>query len=219
MAIMPTEYEATDATFGDDFDVTARPEQNTSTAVKAGWDAAEQLTPPTGDYPVDFKHSEEIQIIKFLDQSGPFASYKMHFLQQKQGKKSYVCLGNNCPLCTVLGHRAEDKRAFTIANLSTNPFSRQILTATPRLYKTLHAAEFSPQGPLPKNYWAMSRTGIKQTTVYNFNAIKPRDLGEDWSVNLEEAEAAIAAMEPYTRTVIRESSYAELLEIAQELSV
>ncbi len=210
-------YEAPDASWGDDFDVDARPEQSTSTAVQAGWDAAESLTTPTGDYPVEFKHSEEIQVIKFLDLTGPFASYKQHFLQNKPGKKSYVCLGNNCPLCVKLGHKPEDKRAFTVANLSTNPISRQQLIATPRLYKTLHAAEFSPQGPLPKNFWAISRTGIKQTTVYNLNAIKPRDLDEDWNISLEEAEKAIAQMEPYTRSIIRETSYAELLEIAEEL--
>jgi hypothetical protein len=54
--------------------------------------------------------------------------------------------------------------------------------------------------------------------VYNLNAIKPRDLEEDWKISLEKAEAAIKATEPYTRSVIRENSYAELLEIAQELS-
>lgn len=218
MAISRPSYETVEDTFAEGFDINARPEQTTSSAVQAGWDAAEQLTAPTGDYPVDFKHSEEIQVIKFLDQDGPFASYKMHFLQQKAGKKSYVCLGTNCPLCVVLGHRPEDKRAFTIVNLSTDPFSRQILTATPRLYKTLHAAHFSPQGPLPKNYWAISRQGIKQTTVYNLNAIKPRDLEEDWNISLEKAEAAVASHEPYTRAVIRENSYADLLEIANELS-
>lgn len=210
-------YEATEDKFGEDFDVDARPEQTTSTAVQSGWDAAEKLVSPSGDFPVDFKHSEEIQVIKFLDQSGPFASYKMHFLQNKPGKKSYVCIGGNCPLCSKLQHKAEDKRAFTIVNLSTDPFQRQILTATPRLYKTLHAAEFSPQGPLPKNFWALSRTGVKQTTVYNLNAIKARDLDEDWGISAEAAEAAISAMEPYTRSVIRENSYAELLEIAEEL--
>lgn len=210
-------YEAVDAEFGDNFDVDARPEQTTSTAVQAGWDAAESLTPPAGDYPVEFKHSEEIQVIKFLDQTGPFASYKQHFLQNKPGKKSYVCLGNNCPLCVKLGHKPEDKRAFTVVNLSTAPFSRQMLIATPRLYKTLHAAEFSPQGPLPKNFWALSRTGVKQTTVYNLNAIKPRDLDEDWNINLEEAEKFISSTESYTRSIIRETSYAELLEIAEEL--
>jgi hypothetical protein len=210
--------------FGDDFDVNARPAQATSTntSVGSGWGDAETLTTPSGDFPVDFKHSEEIQVIKIIDTNGPFATYKMHFLQQKPGKKSYICLktgGQECPLCTILGHKPEDKRAFTIVNLSADGGpQRQILTATPRLYKTLHTAHFSPQGPLDKNFWALSRTGAKQTTLYNLNAVKARDLDEDWKINQAEAEAAVASTEPYDRSVIRENSYAELLDIANELA-
>lgn len=210
--------------FGEDFDVNARPTQATSaaTAVGSGWDAAEKLHTPTGDFPVDFKHGEEIQIIKFIDADGPFASYKMHFLTNKVGKKSYVCLktnGGDCPLCTVLNNKPEDKRAFTIVNLSADGGpQRQILTATPRLYKTLHAAHFSPQGPLDKNYWALSRSGVKQTTVYHLNAVKARDLNEDWKLDQDVAESFVVSTESYDRSVIRENSYAELLEIAQELA-
>jgi len=43
----------------DTYMVDARPEQATSSAVQSGWEAAEKLTPPTGDFPVEFKHSEE----------------------------------------------------------------------------------------------------------------------------------------------------------------
>lgn len=210
--------------FGEGFDVNARPAQttSTSTAVGSGWDAAEKLHTPTGDFPVDFKHSEEIQVIKIIDTNGPFATYKMHFLSQKVGKKSYVCLkssGNDCPLCTILNHKPEDKRAFTIVNLSAEGGpQRQVLTATPRLYKTLHAAHFSPQGPLDKNYWALSRSGVKQTTVYHLNAVKARDLDEDWHINQAEAEAFVASVEPYDSSIVRENSYNELLEIAQELA-
>lgn len=210
--------------FGEGFDVNARPAQttSTSTAVGSGWDAAEKLHTPTGDFPVDFKHSEEIQVIKIIDTNGPFATYKMHFLSQKVGKKSYVCLkssGNDCPLCTILNHKPEDKRAFTIVNLSAEGGpQRQVLTATPRLYKTLHAAHFSPQGPLDKNYWALSRSGVKQTTVYHLNAVKARDLDEDWRINQAEAEAFVASVEPYDSSIVRENSYNELLEIAQELA-
>jgi hypothetical protein len=219
-SIEEDKYAVTD-TFGDDFDVDARPAQKAeSSAVSSGWDAAEKLTVSTGDFPVDFKHSETAQVIRFLDPAGPFASYKQHFLSNKEGKKSYVCLGATCPLCTVLKHRAEDKRGFTIANLSTDPFSRQILTATPRLFKTLSAINSSPQGPINKEgmYWGLSRTGIKQTTVYHVTPIKARDLSDDWNIDQAAAEAAIAAMEPYPASTIRENSYAELLEIAQDLS-
>lgn len=220
MAVIPesTEYTVVD-TFGDDFDVDARPEQSTSTAVQSGWEAAEKLTPAMGDFPREFKNSETIQIIKFLDATGPFAIYRQHFLQQKMsGPKSYVCLGATCPLCLKLGHRPEDKRAFTIANLSADPIQKQQFIASTRLYKQLHAAEFSPQGPLTKNYWAISRSGQKQNTVYTLNSIKARDLGEDWGIDAEAAEAVLATMTPFTRSVIRENSYAELLEIANDLA-
>ena len=217
MAIARDEDYTKVDSFGDDFNVEDRPAQNTSTVVQSGWDAAEKLT-PTGDYPVDFKASETFQVIKFLDTSGPFASYKMHFLQNKVGKKSYVCLGANCPLCVVLKHRPEDKRSFSIVNFSVDPFQRQILTATPRLFKTLHTAEFSPQGPLTKNFWALSRSGVKQTTVYHFNAVKARDLQEDWGIDGNAAEAFLATVEPYPRSAIRENSFAELAEIAEELA-
>ena len=203
----------------EDFDVDARPAQSSSTSVGSGWDDAEKLSAPTGDYPVEFKHSEDFQIIKILDPDGPFASYKLHFLQQKTtGKRSYVCLQNNCPLCEILKHRPEVKRAFTVANLSAQPMQRQLLIATPRLYKTMHAAHFSPQGPLNKNFWAISRTGVKQTTVYHFNAVKGRDLAEDWNLNEDDVNKALADMVPYDKSVIRETPYQELLEIAEELS-
>ena len=202
------------------FSVEDRPSKSTSTssAVQAGWDAAEQLTPQLKEFPTEYKHSEQFQLIKFLDQSGPFANYRQHFLSNKaEGRRSYVCIGENCPLCITLDNKPETKRAFTIVNLSAKPFQRQMLIATPRLYKTLHAGEFSPQGPLTKNYWALNRTGQKQQTVYNLLSVKGRDLGEDWGLNEAEVEAALAAFSPFEASEIREDSYATLVEVAESL--
>jgi hypothetical protein len=207
--------------FGDDFDVNARPAQATSGAIKSGWDAAESMTTPSGSFPIDFKASETLQVVKFLDEGGPFATYKQHFLTNKPGKKSYICLqpsGQECPLCKVLDHRADDKRAFTIVNLSAEGGpQRQILTATPPLFRTLLQANSSPQGPINKNYWAVSRTGEKAGTTYHVNAIKARDLDEDWGINQADAEAFIATVEVYDDSVIRETPYDQLLEIAESL--
>jgi len=200
--------------------ITERPVQSSSTAVQSGWDAAEKLTVSAGDFPVEFKFNEgEFQIIKFLDQNGPFAIYKQHFLQQKTtGKRSYVSLGANDPLCTKLGSRPEDKKAFSIANLSAagGP-QRQMLIASSRLFKSLHAAHFSPQGPLTKNYWAISRTGKMQTTVYHINSVKPRDLMEDWNINSDEVEKLIADMKPFDKSAIKEPTWAELETVANSL--
>ena len=93
-----------------------------------------------------------------------------------------------------------------------------MLIASPRLYKSLHAAHFSPAGPLTKNYWAISRTGKMQSTVYHINPVKPRDLAEDWGITDEEAiEKAIAAMVPFERSAIKEPTWEELEAVASSL--
>jgi hypothetical protein len=200
--------------------IEARPTNATSTAVQGGWDAAEKLVTTTlKEFPVEYKHSTTFQLIKFIDLGGPFASYRQHFLKDKEGRKSYVWdgIGAYDPLETVLKSKPEIKRAFSIVNLSATPFQRQMIIASPRLYKTLHAAEFSQQGPLTKNYWALSRTGEKQQTVYNLMAVKGRDLQEDWGLNEAEVEAAIKGFQPFTIADIRQDSFAALEELAKSL--
>ncbi|CAB4174556.1 hypothetical protein UFOVP965_54 [uncultured Caudovirales phage] len=207
------------ASTGDEFSqeqLEARPEA-TASKVEEGWDAADKASA----YPMDFKFIDgEIQIVKFLDPNGPFAVYKQHFLSQiTVGKRSFVSLGANDPLCVKLGSKPEEKKAFTIANLSIpGAPQRQILTASPRLYKSLHAAHFSPSGPLTKGYWALSRTGKMQSTVYPCNPVKARDLTEDWGIqDVEAIEAAIAEMVPFDRSLIKEPTWEELEAIADSL--
>lgn len=200
--------------------ITDRPAQATSSSIKSGWDAAAPAV-SNNEFPKDFKFVDgEHQIVKFLDPDGPFAVYKQHFLSQvTTGRRSYVSTGPNDPLITLLGSKPEEKKAFSIVNLSApgGP-QRQILTASPRLFKSLHAAHFSPQGPLTKNYWSLSRTGKMQQTVYNINSVKPRDLSEDWGINnVDEIEALIATMKPFTRADIKEHTVEELEAVARSL--
>jgi ethanolamine utilization microcompartment shell protein EutS len=75
----------------------------------------------------------------------------------------------------------------------------------------------TPQGPLNKNYWAISRSGVKQSTVYHVVAIKERDLAEDYGIDPATAANAIASMEPFSYSTIKQTSYTDLLAIAEEL--
>jgi hypothetical protein len=210
---------ASDYVVEDTFDIDARPGTSVG-AVSSGW--GDTAAAPKGDYPIDFKQSEQIQIIKFIDEGGPFASYKMHFLTKKtSGRRSYVCLGAKCPLCEMdptTGGRPEDKRAFTVVNLSVDPFERQLLVATPKLFRQLHQLDFSQQGPLTSKYWGINRTGERQTTNYHLTPIKARDLQEDWGIDGDAAEAFAAQTVAFEASVIRENAYAELVEIANSLS-
>jgi hypothetical protein len=207
--------------FAENFDVDARPAQVTSTVIKSGWDAAESLQPTAGNYPVEIKHSEKKQLIRFLGDGSPVANYKQHFLSEiKEGRRSFVCLasfGGSCPLCEV-GSRAESKRVWNIVNFSVTPFSRQIITASPRLWETLHNAHFETSF-LQESYWSLSRTGLKQNTQYHIQAVKERDLEEDWGIKPQVAQDFLESSVPYVANeIVRETSYEDLAKIARAIS-
>jgi len=202
-------------------DLDDRPEQSTAgpTSVQSGWDAADSFT-SSNDFPTEVKFEEgKHQVFKFLDENGPFAIYKQHFLQQKtSGKRSYVCVGADCPLCLKLSDRPENKRAFTVVTLTHKEgMQRQMLISGARLYQALHAAHYSPQGPLTKGYWAIARVGTGPQTNYTVTPIKERDLDEDWSIDPEKAKKAVASYDVYTSNLIKEHSIEELDEIAESL--
>lgn len=199
-----------------------RPAQSTTKMsediVKSGWEAAEKLSVSSSDFPTEVRFIEgEYLVLKFLDADGPFASYKQHFLN-KTGKRSYTCLGAVCPLCTKLEDRPENKRAFSVVNLSHEDGpKKQMIVAGARLFQAIHAAHFSPQGPLNQNYWAVLRSGKNAATSYTIMPVKERDLLEDWKIDPAMAAEAIADVEPYTADVIQKHSVEELDDIASAL--
>lgn len=218
---MPIQQNAPDAASYVADDIDDRPQQNTasSSSVLSGWDAADTFA-TSGDFPTEVKFEDGKHLVfKFLDENGPFAIYKQHFLKQKtSGKRSYVCIGADCPLCLKLQDRPENKRAFTVVTLNSNEgMQRQMLISGARLYQALHAAHYSPQGPLTKGYWAIVRLGKGPQTAYTVTPIKERDLEEDWKIDADKASSAVESSEVYTRNLIKEHSLEELTEIAEDL--
>jgi len=219
---MPISQNAPDANSYIADDIDARPTQATasdSSSVQSGWDAAGSLT-SSGDFPTEVKFEENKHLVfKFLDENGPFAIYKQHFLKQKtSGKRSYVCIGANCPLCLKLQDRPENKRAFTVVTLNgAEGMQRQMLISGARLYQALHAAHYSPQGPLTKGYWSIVRLGKGPQTMYTVTPVKERDLEEDWKIDASAATAAVESSDVYSRNLIKENSHEELDAIAQDL--
>lgn len=218
---MPISQNAPDAASYLADDIDDRPAQSTatSTVVTSGWDNADSLTTPS-DFPTEVKFEDgKHQVFKFLDESGPFAIYKQHFLKQKtSGKRSYVCIGANCPLCLKLQDRPENKRAFTVVALnSPEGIKKQMLISGARLYQALHTAHYSPQGPLTKGYWSIVRVGKGPQTMYTVAAVKERDLDEDWGINPTTVAAVVDVSDVYSRNLIKEHSFEELDEIADSL--
>ena len=214
-AMDAVDYEAPMA-FAEDAHA-ATPKHGTSVQA-SGWDAAKAVLKPSkgsGDYPTDFKFGESAQLVRFLE-DGPF--YAQHWLDRTEGKRSFVCLGKECPLCDMLGDTARNKFAFNVFVATDEEPSVKILTAPPLLFRQLDAAnEDARRGPLTKYYWAISRQGSGPTTTYTLERVVPRDLAEEWELDAEKLDATAASATKYDQSAVYVTPRAELLTIARSM--
>jgi hypothetical protein len=190
------------------------------TTVQSGWDAADALLKTEGtEFPVDFRFSDEPQLVKFLEDR-PFATYEQHWIERPKGKKSFVCMGDGCPLCEILGDKPRGKFAFNVLVLSADAPTVQVLTAPPSLARQIKKAhDDERKGPIDKEFWEISRLGTGPQTQYTLNYVRGRDLAEEWKLNSNDVDALVANAEPFTADeVVRETPRTELLEIARSLA-
>jgi len=190
------------------------------TTVQEGWDAAESLLKvETTEFPQDFRFSEEPQLVKFL-QDRPFATYEQHWIERPKGKKSFVCMGDGCPLCEVLGDKPRGKFAFNVLVLTGDAPTVQVLTAPPSLARQIKKAhDDERKGPLDKEFWEISRLGTGPTTQYTLNFVRGRDLAEEWKLSLDDVMGLVADAVPFAADeVVRETPRSELLEIARSIA-
>jgi hypothetical protein len=190
------------------------------TTVQEGWDAAESLLKvETSEFPTDFRFSDEPQLVKFL-QDRPFATYEQHWIERPKGKKSFVCIGDTCPLCDVLGDKPRGKFAFNVLVLSGDNQGVQVLTAPPSLARQIKKAhDDERKGPLDKEFWEISRLGTGPTTQYTLNFVRGRDLAEEWKLSQDDVNELVANAVPFTADeVVRETPRSELLEIARSIA-
>jgi len=189
------------------------------TTVQAGWAAADALLKPkkdSGEYASDFRFTEQAQLIRFLEDE-PFSVYFQHWID-RDGKKSFVCLGDDCPLCTISGDKPRGKFAFNVLVLSDEEPGVMILTAPPTLARQLKAAnDDAKRGPLTKYYWAISRQGSGPQTTYTLDRVRGTDLAEEWELDQEDVEDLVANATKYDTSAVYVTPRAELLTIARSL--
>lgn len=190
------------------------------TTVQEGWDAAEALlNVETTEFPTDFKFSEDPQLVKFL-QDRPFATYEQHWIERPKGKKSFVCIGEGCPLCEIVGDKPRGKFAFNVLVLSGDNQKVQVLTAPPSLARQIKKAhDDERKGPIDREFWEISRMGTGPTTQYTLNFVRGRDLAEEWKLSPDTVNELVANAEPFSaEDVVRETPRSELLEIARSIA-
>jgi len=188
-----------------------------SSVVQVGWAAAKKAVAKASKaYATDFRFEEDVQLVKFL--SPEPMSFSQHWVQ-RQGKKSFVCLGDSsCPLCRA-GNKPEQKFAFSVVNLSSDDEPTvALMTVGLRLCGQLEKLDSDPKtGPLNRLYWAVSKSGQGQKTSYSIMPVKDRDLAEDWDLDPTDVTTALKALKPLGPEALRMSTKAELAEIAREI--
>lgn len=213
MAVKPPVIDADDY-IEDSVDVTPKH----GTTVQAGWGAvAAETKKSTGDYPTDFKFGESARLVRFLDDA-PFAVYNQHWIDRSEGRRSFVCLGDGCPLCDIAGDTPRQKVAFNVLVVSDETPNVQILTAPVTLSKMLRSAnDDARRGPLSKHYWSLSRLGTGRETQYSIERVRATELAEEWELDADELEDALDNAVKYDSDAIYVSPNEELLKVARQL--
>jgi hypothetical protein len=224
--LLSDETEAEASLFTDE-DEDERPARNS--IVQRGWGAAKKAAKAAkeaGFGGSEFQVTKEKQLVFFLE-DGPFAVYKQHWIE-REGKKSFVCLGAGCPLCTKLADSPRDQFAFNIVNFSatlgdsdTIDPSHQSFVAGPMVLELLSDLdEDETEGPLVGNFYSISRVGSKGKYNWKIDFVKKRDVGDDFGVDLEEAAPLLKqfgkALFDESWLAKRSSTKEDLLAIARE---
>jgi len=190
------------------------------TTVQSGWEAAQALLKPKKsgtNYAPDFKITEQPQLLRFLEDA-PFKSYEQHWINRSEGKRSFVCLGSECPLCTIAGDRPAARFAFNVIVLTDEEPVTKVLTASTPVMRLLIAAHEDPRrGPLSKYFWAIARQGQGLNTTYSLDRVKAVDLAEEWNLDVEVVEDAISSATLYDDSAVYTSPREELLTLARQL--
>lgn len=185
--------------------------------VGRGWAAGKAKRAKTATFPDRFSpSSEEDTLIKFLEDE-PYAVYNQHWIE-RPGKKSFVCLEVDCPLCDI-GDSPTHYELFNVVVLSRTP---EVMSweMRPRLQdQVAKFATSKKDGPLTRHYWAVGKSGTKSKVSYNFQVVKERDLEDDWGIApLGEREVEKYRAQGWDSSSVRVSTRRELLDVCEEIN-
>ena len=187
-----------------------------SSLIQKGWKEINKHQ-PKGDWTNDVRIGEDPVIVKFLDDE-PFG-YNQHWVQ-REGKKSFPCLGAGCPLCKV-GVRVSQKIVYPVVNFGDDGSAPEVqnLTIGIQFARILDGYnEDNKVGPLTRLFWAISKTGKGLKTQYSALPVKERDLEEDWRFDIDEVDDFLANAEaPAPEKAVTRPKKSELQEIASEI--
>lgn len=187
--------------------------------VRSGWGSTDRSTGGSDEYAKRLKVTEDIQIIKFLDDA-PYARYRQHWVERK-GQMSFTCIADadsNCPLCEA-GNRPSWRFNFNVILLTAGeePVLRSYEVGARVIDQLKNFNDHPAMGPLPKHYWTVSRSGKGATTSTNHQMVREADL-EEWNLDvLTASDLKEFQSTAYSDEIIRTPSRKTLAEVALEI--
>lgn len=124
-------------------------------------------------------------LIKFLEPEN-FVNFSQHWVPSGPGQpdRPYICFGLECPICDV-GDRPTTTILYNVLEVSDADGPRhKILQIGTRANQALTEVAEDRKTGKPnrmRDYYAVSRSGVKQQSQTNFRPVKGRDLEDDWS--------------------------------------
>jgi len=217
------------ATNGDDVDDDEEADGKVESGIRRGNSAARQIIDSTSSFAQAFKLTEQIQVIKFLEDDA-YANYLRHWVERMtptgRQNRSYTCLRNfkkggvplDCPLCDA-GDKAQAVVAFNIALIGDDGVATlKTFDLGPKLFGIVENYTRDPKvAPLTKGYFLASRSGKKGTVNYQLVPIKAHSLSDDYNIDPPTPEE-LKALGLYDAGIITMPKRSELVEIAAEMA-
>jgi len=213
-----------------------------SAAASGGWAAlnkAKAAAPAAEGFYKRLELTSQPLVVAFL-QPEPFSVYRQHWVAKAEGRKSFTCLGEDCPLCNLPDDvdektrkevsRTTLKALFNVVALpdldDEDPkLEVRVLECGVTLASQIaDYAEQSRTSPIDREdvYWALARkesgSGDRVKYTYKLDPIKARDLEEDWEagpITGEDRESLAEGL--YTEDVVRVDAISELEDLVDEL--
>lgn len=203
-----------------------RTRADTSSTAGRGWGAYSKVKAESGGFADTMKVTSEAVIIKFLEPE-PFFVFRQHWLDEiTEGKRSFVCLGDDCPLCEELNDSPRLQVCFNVVDFADPDAPElKVFIAGSRLAQVIETfAADKKTSPIDREdlFWSISKSGKGTKTSYALVPVKERDL-EDWDWKDEDIDAAYDAIDEFLKGALYDESFVsmtsrkELAEIADDI--
>jgi hypothetical protein len=189
---------------------------------KQGWGGYRQTADSIkSDFADNLKIVDNTDMLIKIADTEPVAAYAEHWLTIDGKRRSFVCLGANCPLCDRLGDRPTVKVAMNVIDMDANPPEVKIWQFGTQVGDILEKFADNPKtSPVNRDdlYWTITRTKKADRYTTTVRPVKARDLVEDFDTDpLTDAELDELEQQLFTQDqVFTIKSRAELIKVIED---